>query len=136
NDPRRLGRSHDVILFYSKSESFAWRPQYAPFQDYSVAKNYTATDPDGRRYRLSDLTANKPGGDVSYEWHGKKPYKGRFWAFSREKMDQMFDEGRIVFRRTGMPVYKRYLDEMPGVPLHDVWTDIRLASAATERIGW
>ena len=23
-----------------------------------------------------------------------------------------------------MPVFKRYLDEMPGVPLQDIWTDI------------
>jgi hypothetical protein len=51
-------------------------------------------------------------------------------------MDQMLAEGRIVFRRTGMPVYKRYLDEMPGVALQDVWTDIRLPSGARERVGY
>jgi DNA modification methylase len=137
NDPVRYGRCHDAILFYVKGDEYTWNPQYTPFQDYSVTKNYTAVEPEtGRRYRLSDLTANKAGGDVSYEWHGQRPYKGRYWAFSREKMDQMHAEGRIVFRRTGMPVYKRYLDEMPGVPLYDVWTDIRLASASTERLGY
>ena len=35
-----------------------------------------------------------------------------------------------------MPVYKRYLDEQPGVPLHDIWTDIRLTSADKERLGY
>ncbi len=137
NDPRRYGRCHDCLLFYSKTKDFTWNQEYTPFQEYSVLKNYTASDPDGRRYRLSDLTANKPGGDTDYEWHGKRPYKGRHWAFSREKMDAMLAEGRIVFRRTGMPVYKRYLDEMPGVPVSDVWTDIPvLASASPERIGY
>lgn len=137
NDPRRYGRSHDVILFYAKSGAFTWNQQYTSFADYSVTKNYTAIEPEtGRRYRLSDLTANKPGGDTDYVWHGQRPYKGRHWAFSKEKMDQMLAEGRIVFRRTGMPVYKRYLDEMPGVPVQDVWTDIRLASASPERIGY
>jgi hypothetical protein len=48
----------------------------------------------------------------------------------------MYAEGRIEFRRTGMPVYKRYLDEQPGVPLNDVWTDIRLTSADKERLGY
>jgi hypothetical protein len=51
-------------------------------------------------------------------------------------MDQFHAEGRIVFRKTGMPVYKRYLDEMPGVPLQDVWTDIRLHAGSKERLGY
>lgn len=35
-----------------------------------------------------------------------------------------------------MPVYKRYLDEMPGVPLQDVWTDLRLHAGSNERLGY
>ena len=137
NDAKRYGRSHDAILFYSRGKSFTWNEQYTEFQDYSVAKNYTAVEADtGRRYRLSDLTANKAGGDVDYEWHGQRPYRGRHWAYSRENMDRFLAEGRIVFRRTGMPVYKRYLDEMPGVALQDVWTDIKLASDTPERTGY
>lgn len=137
NDPRRFGRCHDTLLYYSKGKSFTWNQEYLAFQEYSILKNYTAQDPDGRRFRLSDLTANKPGGDTDYEWHGKRPYKGRHWAFSRQKMDEMLAQGRIVFRRTGMPVYKRYLDEMPGVPVTDVWADIPvLASASPERVGY
>src|SRR5690606_6239003 len=37
----------------------------------------------------------------------------------------------------GMPEYKRYLDEMPGVPLQDLWTDIPPIIAGTaERLGY
>jgi DNA methylase/Restriction endonuclease len=65
-----------------------------------------------------------------------RPYKGRHWAYSKDNLDRMYADGRIEFRSTGMPVYKRYLDEQPGVPLQDVWTDIRLTSADKERLGY
>ncbi|MHB8648510.1 MAG: site-specific DNA-methyltransferase, partial [Thermomicrobiales bacterium] len=137
NDSLRYGRCHDVLLFYTVGPRFTWNAQHEPLGEASIAKNYTAVEEGtGRRYRLDNLTANKAGGDVDYEWHGARPYKGRHWAYSREKMDAMHAEGRIVFQRTGMPVYKRYLDEMPGVPLQDVWTDIRLTSSAEERLGY
>jgi SAM-dependent methyltransferase len=94
-------------------------------------------DENGRRYRLGDLTAAKPGGDTQYEWRGMRPYKGRYWAYSKDKMEQMEREGRILYRRTGMPVYKRYLDEMPGVPLQTFWADIPPVHATgKERLGW
>jgi DNA modification methylase len=36
-----------------------------------------------------------------------------------------------------VPAYKRYLDEMPGVPLQDIWTDLApLSSRAAERLGY
>ena len=42
-------------------------------------------------------------------------------------MREFARHGRIAYTRNGMPNYKRYLDEMPGVPLQDVWTDIPFA---------
>ena len=137
NDPHRYGRNHDVILFYSRGPTMTWNAEYGPFEADYVEENYRYVEPGtGRRYRLSDLTANKPGGDVDYEWHGMRPYKGRHWAFSRANMDKFLEAGRIVFRKTGMPVYKRYLDEQPGVPLQDIWTDIRLQAGSRERLGY
>ncbi|WP_394502921.1 DNA methyltransferase [Nonomuraea sp. JJY05] len=137
NDSLRYGRSHDVILFYTAGRTFIWNVQYTPFDPKSIEKNYTHVEAEtGRRYRRGDLTAAKPGGDVDFEWQGVRPYRGRHWAYSREKLDQLLAEGRIEFRRTGMPVFKRYLDEQSGVPLQDVWTDIRLTSADKERLGY
>jgi DNA modification methylase len=137
NDSVRYGRCHDVILFYTAGRKFTWNPQYTPFDQGSIDKNYTHVEAEtGRRYRRGDLTAAKPGGDVDFEWHGVRPYKGRHWAYSKEHLEQMYAEGRIEFRSTGMAVYKRYLDEQPGVPLQDIWTDIRLTSADKERLGY
>jgi site-specific DNA-methyltransferase (adenine-specific) len=52
-------------------------------------------------------------------------------------MEHFDHEGRLYYSKTGMPAYKRYLDEMPGVPLQDVWTDIRpIGASAAERLGY
>ena len=134
------GHIHDVIFFFTKSDEWTWNPLYTPYSQSYIENFYKHVDPKtGRRYRLGDLTAAKPGGDVSYEWHGRYPYKGRFWAYSREKLDQMHAEGRIYFPKKpdGVPSYKRYLDEMPGVPLQDLWTDLDpIHSNAAERLGY
>jgi SAM-dependent methyltransferase len=88
------------------------------------------------------MTANKPGGDVSYEWtapDGRKvrPYKGRYWAYSKDKMRQMDKAGLLYYRTTGMPMLKHYLDEMPGVPLQTFWDDINpVISGSKERLGY
>jgi modification methylase len=52
-------------------------------------------------------------------------------------MQALHDEGRIAYTKSGMPQYKRYLDEMPGTPLTSVWTDIPpINSQAQERLGY
>lgn len=138
---RRIhGHIHDTILFYAKSEKWTWNPLYTPYdRSYVESKYRHVEEGTGRRYRLDNLTAAKPGGDTSYEWHGRHPYKGRYWAYSREKMDKFLEEGRIRFPKKpdGVPELKRYLDEMPGVPLQDVWTDLDPINAkAAERLGY
>jgi hypothetical protein len=50
-------------------------------------------------------------------------------------MEQFAKEGRIRHTFDGMPEYVRFLDEMPGVPLQDVWTDVR-PLLGHERLGY
>jgi len=133
---RNFGHIHDVVLFYTNSADYTWNQQYLPYDQGYVEAFYRLKDPDGRRFTLSDLTAAKPGGDTQYEWRGKRPYKGRYWAYSKKKMEQMEKEKRIYYTRTGMPRLKNYLDEMPGVPLQDLWIDIRPAGLGKERLGY
>ncbi len=132
------GHIHDVIYFYTKTDNWTWNSLYTDYDPEYIEDFYRHIEEStGRRYRLSDLTAAKPGGDTSYEWKGVKPYKGRYWAYSKENMEQFDREGRLYYSKTGMPAYKRYLDEMPGVPLQDVWTDIRpIGASAAERLGY
>ncbi|MBN2301007.1 MAG: restriction endonuclease [Lentisphaerae bacterium] len=164
---KQAGRIHDVIFFYTKSQTWTWNPIYTEYDDNYVQQNYRYIDPiNGRKFRVDNLTAAKPGGDTSYEWRVKRkmsgitgweadvtqeyttpkdgweykgipPYKKRFWAYSQENMREFARQDRLYYSESGMPNYKRYLDEMPGVPLQDLWTDISPISAqAAERLGY
>lgn len=122
---KHYGRTADIILFYSKSEKRTWNVQYTPYSQEYIDRDYRRVDENGRRYRISDLRG--PGGaekgNPFYEVMGVS----RHWAYSKVRMDQMIAEGRVIQTRPGaVPQYKRYLDEMPGVPVQDIWTDIKL----------
>ena len=132
------GHIHDVILFYTRGNDWTWTPIYTPYDPEYIDTFYRYTEPGtGRRFRVDNLTAARPGGDTSYEWKGVKPYKGRYWAYSKENMEKFDREGRLYYTKSGMPCYKRYLDEMPGVPLQDFWGDIPpIGSVAAERLGY
>lgn len=142
SDSKRYGANHDVIFFYTPGKQWTWNKMFLPYTEDYIEQNYRYKDADGRRFRVSDMTANKPGGDVSYEWTAPdgtkvKPYKGRYWAYSKENMRQMHDAELIYYRTTGMPMLKHYLDEMPGVPLQTFWDDIKpVISGSEERLGF
>ncbi|GGL95292.1 restriction endonuclease subunit M [Deinococcus aerolatus] len=129
------GNIADIILYYTVSDEFAFNPVYTDYSVEQLAK-YNQVDADGRKYTLDNITG--PGGasngNPSYEVMGVV----RFWRYSKERMQALIDEGRIVQPRPGaVPRYKRYLDEMPGVPLQNVWDDIPpLNSQAQERLGY
>ncbi len=133
---QHLGRLHDVLLHYSKSETYAWDMQYSPYDDSYIKSHYGRVDEQGRRYRLDNLTA--PGGagkgNPGYEFLGIT----RFWRYGRERMEALYREGRVVQTRPGtVPQYKRFLDEMPGVPVQDIWDDINsINSQAKEAEGY
>lgn len=137
---RHFGRIHDLIFRYSKDESYIWNQQYLAYEQEYIDTYYKFVDENGRRYWKDNLTAAKPGGDTRYEWHGKLPPPNRYWAFSKANMERLDAEGRIIYSDTGVPMYKRYLDEMQGRPLQDIWDDIRglggLGSKKEERLGY
>ncbi len=135
---RQVGRIHDILLFYSKDpEQWTWNPVYTSYDPRYVESNYRHVDENGRRFKSTDLTAAKPGGDTSYEWRGRIPPKGRYWAYSKENMQRFEDEGRIYYTRSGLPRLKQYLDEMPGIHIQSVWDDIPpVSSHAKERLGY
>lgn len=116
----RYGRTHDVIFFYTKERGANWNLLYAGYSDAYMKQHYSNVDAEGRRFKTSDLTAAKPGGDVSYEFKGVRPPAGRYWAYSRANMEKFDQDGRLVFAsKSGMPRLKHYLDDMPGVPMSD-----------------
>jgi len=133
---KHFGRVSDTLFFYSKSNSRTWNPQYQPYEQEYIDRDYRRVDEDGRRYRIDNIQG--PGGaakgNPSYEFLGVT----RFWRYSKKKMMELYRQGRIVQTRAGaVPQYKRYLDEMPGVPVQNVWTDVPVISnRSKEKLGY
>lgn len=141
-----------------------WNTLYTPYTEEYAANEYRHIAPDGRRYSEGNPTAAKPGGDVEYDWRVKKsvepgsrweadieneyesakpgheykavrPYNNRYWAYSKANMVELAKSGHLIHRSTGMPRLVQYADEMPGVPLQDLWDDIAPASGG-ESLGY
>ena len=121
---RHMGRIHDTILRFSKGASPKWNIVYVPYDQEYIDAAYRQKDETGRRYQTQPLHAAKAGGDTRYEWRGKLPPLGRYWAYSKKNMERLEAEGRIAYSRTGTPRYKIYLDESSGKSLQDLWDDI------------
>jgi len=136
---KQYGNVRDVLLFYTKSDSWTWNWQYTPYDPEYVRKFYRHVDPEtGRRYRLSDITA--PGGGDPKKRNPRYEFLGvtRYWRYSEQRMAELYAEGRIVQTASGrVPAQKRYLDEMRGVALQNDWTDISpLHAGHGEKLGY
>jgi len=135
NDAKGFGRVHDTILYYAKSQTFLFNPEYTPLDPTYVAKVYTRVDENGRRYRLDNISAPGGRGPV-YEWGGKT----QAWRYTEENMKRLYAEGRIKTYPDGSAMinaFVRYLDESKGQPVQSIWTDIGvIAAPAKERLGY
>lgn len=120
---KHLGRISDYILVYSVSPNVKLNSVYTPYEKEYEERVYKNVDPDGRRWQSVSLTG--PGGAAKgnpyYEFLGVS----RYWQYSKENMQRLYEEGRIYQSKSGaVPRRKMYLDEAKGVPLQDIWTDI------------
>lgn len=120
---KHFGRLHDMILLYSKTSKYNMNTLFTEYTEKYKSDFYKYTDARGRKYRLVSLLG--PGGAAKgnpyYEFMGIS----RYWVHSKVKMEQLLKEGKIVQLKPGtVPQKKRYIDESPGVPLQDIWTDI------------
>ncbi len=135
---RRFGDVTDTILFYTKTHQYEFNVQYVPYAQSYIDIFYVHADPDGRRWRRSDLSSPHPRPNLTYEYKGWKPPTNG-WRVSRERMEELDREGRLHFPKDpeGRIQLKRYLDEMPGQPCTNSWEDIPPIHALTaERLGY
>ena len=135
-----FGRVHDAILFYTKSQNFAWNPQLRPLSEKHLERHYRREDGQGRRYDVAELTA--PGttkGPSGQPWRGFDVASlGRHWRMSPEKLDELDKRGQIYWPpKGGFPRLIRYLDEVVGTTVGDVWDDVSpLNMVARERLDY
>ena len=141
HDSNRFGVITDILFFYAKSEAASFNPQYnrdsPEYRDY-VEKSFTLKDSSGRLYQATSLTNPAYRPNLIYEYKGYQP-PANGWMISRDKMEQWDSEGRIHFPadKEGRLRRKSFADELRGMPIQNLWTDIQaISSHAQERLGY
>ena len=138
SDAKRWSPVADTLLHYSKTNEYIWNPLFIPHSEEYIEDKYRFRDKDGRRYMLDNMTSPKPRPNMMYEWKGHaSPPLG--WRYSSETMAELDAKGLVWYpdSKDKRPRLKRYLDEMAGVLMGNVWTDIDpINSRAAERLGY
>jgi site-specific DNA-methyltransferase (adenine-specific) len=131
---KNFGKIHDTIFYYAKTAAATWNQQFMPLDPTYVEKYFRPVDKDGRRYQLQNvLNPSKDRPNLTYEWHGHR----RVWKWTRERMQELHDNGLLHYGSSGYPRLKQYLDENQGEKVQDEWDDIQsLAHAGDERLGY
>ncbi len=139
NDPKKYGRNYDCILYYGKSGNVTWNELRTPYDPDYIRSHYGQKNDRGH-YTTRDMTApdhGTPSPGLRYAWNGVWPPKGRTWTCTIDKMREYDTKGLLSYSADGMPRLKRYLDDMKGVPIQALWTDVPpVNSQAKERLGY
>jgi site-specific DNA-methyltransferase (adenine-specific) len=137
----RFGICTDILLFYARTDQAPFRPQYnldsPEYKDY-IERRFTMVDSDGRRFQATSLVNPAYRPNLIYEYKGYKPPKNG-WMITKEKMEQWDRERRLYFPKDkrGRIRRKSYADELKGMPIQNLWTDIpEINSRAEERLGY
>jgi adenine-specific DNA-methyltransferase len=124
---KTYGNVADYILFYTKSDSYVWNRPIEQWDQVKADKEYQYIDEKtGRRYKKVPIHA--PGsrnGATGGEWRGMMPPPGKHWQYLPSKLDEMDARGDIYWSATGNPRRKIYLEDSSGIPVQDIWMDMR-----------
>lgn len=133
SDSEYYGNNYDMIFFYTKSSESIFNVVYQEY-DAEYLTRFTQSDSDGRKWDSGNLTAKGlQGGGYDYEYKGCRS----LWRMPLETMKRLDQEGRLHFTRNGGIRSKVYLDELPGMPVQSLWTDLNpVNSQATERVDY
>ena len=134
---KQYGRVHDALLFFTKTSESTWNPPSVPQTEETAKGHDLKADREGRIYRLSDLSGAGQGPTRKFGDKVIPPPSGRHWMFDQDGIDDLMKEERIEFTRSGQPRLRTYIDDLPGVAIRDIWTDIKpINAAAAERLGY
>jgi len=142
NARRSFGPIHDILLFYTKSNSYNFNIIKRSYMKGHVERRFTK-DKDGKLKFTSGgniLTgAGSTKGESGMKWRGFDPSaKKRHWAIpgfltedldnsfhslgTIDKLENLYNMGRIEINPNSVwPTPVRYLKPDDGTPLQDIW---------------
>ena len=135
---RQFADQSDTILFYAASDNATFNVQHAAYSEKYIKSHYSTTDESGRPYTTRDLRSPHPRPNLTYDYKGYQPHPNG-WSVSLERMKELDAAGLLYFPKSkdGRIRIKRYLDQMPGTRIGNVWDDISpINSQAQERLGY
>ena len=140
NDASRYGAIHDVIFFYVKSKDYNWNKMYTPYSQEYIDRYYKFDDDDGRgRFWTHDISAKGlQGGGYHFKYKGINIV----WRFSETRIKELDADNRIYWpkKKSAMPKIKRYLNDAKGIPLQDLFLDVKslagFGANKNERLGY
>lgn len=110
----KLPFNHETIFLYTRSDQRTFNPQAQEYtEEYKSRFRYK--DADGRLFRADQNLGT---------------------ATAPDTIKQMRKDGLIHEGENGKLYRKQFLDELPGVYLDDVWTDVPWVTAGNERIAY
>ena len=121
----KLNRFHDTIIVYSKSSTQTFNPLYFSYdEEYKKKSNVKFCSIHNKEYVTTAIHNSQPEvnprPNLRYSWNGID----KQWYVTKSKMEVLHNENRLEYNKDGVPRIKRFLDEMEGIPLRDIWTDI------------
>lgn len=123
----QLNRFHDTLLVYSKKGKgkSIFNPIYFPYDEtYKKKSNVKFCPIHKQEYVTTALHNSQPNVNprlnLRYEWKGNN----KQWYVTKDKMTQLDKDNRLSYNSKNIPRIKRFLNEMDGIPLRDVWCDI------------
>lgn len=140
---QNYSRVKDSIFYYTMSENYAFSIQYTPYSEEYIADEWTQA-PSGRYYKFENMLDPQNKMDA-YDFHGTVAR----WRTTPEKFEELWNapqtevpnsHGRIRLGKNGKPIKRCrivFMDELPGVPLNDNWSDIAyVAGRAAESMNY
>jgi len=134
----KFGNVQDSIFFYTKNDKPLFNIQRISHSDDYIQSHYRYIDEHtNKQYRLDNFTQTGQGPSRRFGNRELAPPSGKHWIWSQERIDEGMDKGLIVFSKDGMPSVKRFLDEVGGNVIEDIWTDIApINSMSKERVDY
>ncbi|XHB98139.1 site-specific DNA-methyltransferase [Nitratireductor sp. ac15] len=111
---KKIPFNHETIFKYTKSDRYTFNPQFSEYSD-EYKQRFRYKDKDGRMYRADQNLGT---------------------ATTQETIEDMKRQNLIHVGENGKLYRKQYLDELPGVYLDDIWTDIPWVTAGGQRINY
>ncbi|MDR3327423.1 MAG: site-specific DNA-methyltransferase [Prevotellaceae bacterium] len=131
-----LDYNTDTIFYYSKTNQYTFIQPFTEYEEKYLEQFYKYTEPNGKKYRLISMIG--PGGAAKGNPHYEFLGVTKYWRYSKEKMQELYEKGLIVQTKQGnVPQRKQYLEDGKGVAVQTLWDDVSALSASSkESIGY